>query len=353
MKLHKDKTAFKVLLDDIHEKSGIREDVLEKDYYVTLVLKELSIKQQNGLKAYFKGGTALYKALKTINRFSEDIDLSVDTRDCSRSQSDKRLENATKKYSVLERNREDGKTNKSVIISVYDYDPVTVYDENDALQRFGRLKIEATSFTISEPVESLEIAPMIYNYANSEQKAILESQYGVRPFSIKTISLERAFIDKLFAAEAYTRASKEPHRAFEAAKHIYDLSVMSKLQRIQALFDDDELMTRLLDIRMEEEAGRLDGIPEVTPQQFSFFSDITDNNDVMIAYDTMQNQYVLTAADRIPYNDALNAINIIFEELQKCHAWTHYEISKELQLKIARKRQEQLTPKKSNPGRSR
>lgn len=30
-----------------------------------------------GLPAYFKGGTALYKALKTTNRFSEDIDFSV------------------------------------------------------------------------------------------------------------------------------------------------------------------------------------------------------------------------------------------------------------------------------------
>lgn len=353
MKLHMDKTSFKVLLDDIYEKSGVREDVLEKDYYVTLLLKELSIKQQNGLPAYFKGGTALYKALKTINRFSEDIDLSVDTRGCSRSQSDKRLENATKKYSVLERNREDGKTNKSVIISVYDYEPVTVYDENDALQRFGRLKIEAASFTISEPVEILEIAPMIYTYATTEQKAILETQYDVRPFSIKTISLERAFIDKLFAAEAYTRASKEPHRAFEAAKHIYDLAVMSKLPRIEALFDNDELMTRLLDIRMEEEAGRLDGIPEVTPQQFSFFLDIADNHEVMKAYETMQNQYVLTASDRIPYNTAISSINRIFGELQNCHAWTHYEISKELRLKITRKKQEQLSTKKNNLGRSR
>lgn len=223
MKLHLDKAAFRVLLDSIHTQSGIREDVLEKDYYVTLVLMELSVKQQEGLPAYFKGGTALYKALKMINRFSEDIDLSVDTRECSRSQSDKRLANATKKYFILPRNREEGKTNRSEIIAVYDYEPVTVYDENDALQRFGRLKIEATSFTISEPVESMEIAPMLYNYANDKQKDILESKYDVKPFSIKTISLERAFIDKLFAAEAYTRASKEPHRAFEAAKHIYDL----------------------------------------------------------------------------------------------------------------------------------
>ena len=74
MKLHTDVDAFKVLLQALHEQSGIRTDVLEKDYYVVLILKELAAKQQAGLPAYFKGGTALYKALKTTNRFSEDID---------------------------------------------------------------------------------------------------------------------------------------------------------------------------------------------------------------------------------------------------------------------------------------
>ena len=94
MNLHSSKDAFKVLLDDIHTRTGYRLDVLEKDYYVVLMLEELADKQSSGLQAYFKGGTALYKALKTTNRFSEDIDLSVDTRDCSRSQNDKRLEQA-------------------------------------------------------------------------------------------------------------------------------------------------------------------------------------------------------------------------------------------------------------------
>ena len=86
MKLHQDKNAFRVLLEHIHERTGYRTDVLEKDYYVVLMLRELAEKQKDGLQAYFKGGTALYKALKTTNRFSEDIDLSVDTRGCSRSQ---------------------------------------------------------------------------------------------------------------------------------------------------------------------------------------------------------------------------------------------------------------------------
>ena len=73
MKLHHDIQALQVLIEDIHQKTGYRTDVLEKDYYVVLILSELSEKQKNGLPAYFKGGTALYKALKSTRRFSEDI----------------------------------------------------------------------------------------------------------------------------------------------------------------------------------------------------------------------------------------------------------------------------------------
>ena len=103
MRLHEDKEAFQVLLTAIHESTGYRMDVLEKDYYVVLILEELAKMQQDGLPAYFKGGTALYKALKTTRRFSEDIDLSVDTRECSRTQNDKRLERSAKKYASLQR----------------------------------------------------------------------------------------------------------------------------------------------------------------------------------------------------------------------------------------------------------
>ena len=36
MKLHLDKDAFGVLLEDIHSRTGYRTDVLEKDYYVVM-----------------------------------------------------------------------------------------------------------------------------------------------------------------------------------------------------------------------------------------------------------------------------------------------------------------------------
>lgn len=326
MKLHLDKDAFRVLIETIHEKTGYSADVLEKDYYVVLMLEELAAKQAEGLPAFFKGGTALYKALKSTNRFSEDIDLSVDTRNCSRTQNDKRLEQATKKYTSLIRDPAAGRTNRSEIIAVYTYEPITSYDANDALQRFGKLKIEATSFTISEPVESLEISAMLYDLATDEQKHILTTQYDVKPFSIQTISLERIFIDKLFAAEAYMRKSSDPHRAFEAAKHIYDLAVISDHEKITALFLNEDQMKRLLDIRITEERERLDGIPSVMPSEFPFFTAAENNREVRKAYEVMQNQYVLRDCDRIDFENALSALANIEKKLKSNPAWNNYQI---------------------------
>ena len=54
MKLHLDRDAFGVLLEDIHSRTGYRTDVLEKDYYVVLILSELAEMQKDGLPAYFK-----------------------------------------------------------------------------------------------------------------------------------------------------------------------------------------------------------------------------------------------------------------------------------------------------------
>lgn len=321
MKLHEDINAFRVLINDIHDRTGYRLDVLEKDYYVVLMLEELAEKQKEGLPAYFKGGTALYKALHTTNRFSEDIDLSVDTSDCSRSQNDRRLEKATKKYTSLNRDAGQGITNRSEVIAVYSYEPITDYDREDALQRFGKLKIEATSFTISEPVTSMKVAAMIYELATAEQKKILENEYDVKPFQIQTITLERIFVDKLFAVEAYVRKAERKNRAFEAAKHFYDLAVMGKLPRIVKLISNEHPLDKILDIRIKEEMHRLDGVPGLTPEKFTFFDDIKDNKLIISAYEIMQRQYVLRECDRISYEDALKTLETIRQALKKNIAW--------------------------------
>lgn len=323
MILHKDTDSFKVLIDILSNETGYRKDVLEKDYYVVLLLKELSIMQENGLPAYFKGGTALYKALKTTNRFSEDIDLSVDTRNCTRSKADRLLEKATKKYTSLQRDINKGHTNRSEVITVYNYNPITIIDKNDALQRFGNIKIEATSFTISEPVEPMEVTPILYELASDDFKIKLKELYQITPFNIKTITLERIFIDKLFAAEAYIRKAREKNKAFEAAKHIYDLTILRNNPKILNLINDENNLRTLLKIRLEEELQRLDGIPNILPKDFLFLKKQTNKNLVNEAYNIMQNQYVLLEKDKIDFQKAEKAIIEIEESLKTKSIWNN------------------------------
>ena len=55
------------------QKLEVSEDIVEKDYYVTLILKKLSSIEY---PIVFKGGTSLSKAFHVIDRFSEDIDIT-------------------------------------------------------------------------------------------------------------------------------------------------------------------------------------------------------------------------------------------------------------------------------------
>ncbi len=325
MRLHENIPVFRQVIDRISSISGLRKDVIEKDYYVVLMLRELAGKQDK-LPAFFKGGTALYKALKATNRFSEDIDLSVDVRHCSsRTQCDKYLDLAAKKYSSLKRIEGQGFSHRSEVVTFFGYNPIVDVDVNDELQRFGKLKIEATSFTISEPVELLEIAPLVYDYSNSEEQKFLEKEFDVIPFKIQTITMERIFIDKLFAAESYVRRADQDNRAFEAAKHIYDLAVIWNHPRIQTFLQNEIEMKLLLDIRVEEEKNRKDGIPGMMPKDFNFFFTAARNPDVRKKYAIMQNQYVLLKNDRIDFDVAMEVLLKLQTELMNNRAWRLYD----------------------------
>ena len=299
MKLHRDKYSFLNIIGLIHSVTGIREDILEKDYYVTLLLKELSEKQET-LPAYFKGGTALYKAQKSIRRFSEDIDLTICIDNCSGSQAKKRLETATKKYISLPRTsrKELEDDRKGSITAVYDYMPLVTVDTDDPLQRFGYVKVEGTSFTVSEPFSTLEIEPVIYTYATEEQRYIMREQFGVMPFPIKTIRLERIFADKIFAAEFYY----ERGMYFDVAKHIYDVSVMLDLQPIQDMLGNTGLFLEMSEYKRLEETRRTGSdLADRKFPDFKIFYDISDNTALKDAYQNMQKNYVFSEKDLLTF----------------------------------------------------
>ena len=295
MNLHQDKDAFEALLSDVSRRTGIRSDIIEKDYYLTLLLWELSEKQES-LPAYFKGGTALYKSIGRMKRFSEDIDLTVAVHDCSKSQGKKRLETSANGYHTLSRTTDKARESnqRGSITSVYEYVPVTAVDSADSLQRFGYVKVEATSFTISEPVEALEVSPLLYSEATGEQRQILESAYGVKPFSVQTIKLERIFADKILAAEFYYQR----RMLFDTAKHLYDLSIMMEQERIRTLLSAPEELTAMLAYKRKEERERIGSdLSEKPFSEFTLFDAVGTDDELAAAFSKMQKIYVFSQRD--------------------------------------------------------
>ena len=77
--LHED-SEFEPLIRIVADKRRLSEGIVEKDYWVTHSLWSL---KETGLAIYFKGGTSLSKGFGLIQRFSEDVDLTIDRGDRS------------------------------------------------------------------------------------------------------------------------------------------------------------------------------------------------------------------------------------------------------------------------------
>ena len=308
MKLHLNKKLFRDIIDTLNTRTGIAIDIIEKDYYVCILLKELS-KRQNELKAYFKGGTAIYKILNTMNRFSEDIDLTVKVlTEESNTRNKKRLKQSALGYNIegLELIKEECIDNKGSITGMYRYN--SVYSDSEILlQRAGKIQVEATSFTVSEPTEKYYIESLIYKLANNSEKKILEEQFDVSKIEIEIIKLERMFIDKIFAAEFYYIRDMY----MDTAKHIYDISILFYNEKIQNLLNNDEELNKLIKYKRQEEKERIGGIDENTQIKNFNYLKLNFSYSLIKEFENMQNKYVLN--DK--YKVSIDEVKYILKQL--------------------------------------
>lgn len=76
MELHLNNLEFEELIELTSQKINIPSSAVRKDYFITIILKKLSDSDFID-RVVFKGGTSLSKCYpKSIERFSEDIDLT-------------------------------------------------------------------------------------------------------------------------------------------------------------------------------------------------------------------------------------------------------------------------------------
>lgn len=309
MNLHLNKELFREFIDNLNARTGIDSDIIEKDYYVCAILKDLS-KKQDELHAYFKGGTAIYKILDTMNRFSEDIDLTVKILpEQSNTKNKNRLKESALGYKIsgLELSKDECIDNKGSVTGIYRYN--SIYDINkDPLHRAGIIQVEATSFTVSEPYQKYTIEPLIYKLSNENEKNILETQFEISKFDINIIKLERMFIDKIFAAEFYY--IRKMYK--DVSKHLYDISVLSQNENIEKLLKNKNEMEKLISYKRQEEKIRIGGIDSNTKiKDFNYFK-LDFNDELIQEFNNMQYKYVLDDKYKITMDYTKNVILEIY-----------------------------------------
>lgn len=308
------KELLKEIILNVNSRTGIRNDILEKDYYVCLFLMALASKQ-NSLQAYFKGGTAVYKILNHMNRFSEDIDLTVRVNDTeSNNKNRTRLKKSALSYKIagLELISDETIDKKGSVTSFYKYD--SLFSLNELFKK-GKIQIESTSFTVSEPTKIYVIEPLIYKYALDEEKKALKEKYGISEFEIEIIKLERIFIDKIFAAEFYY----ERKMYEDVSKHLYDITIMMDNEGIKKLLNDKLELNKLIGYKRKEEEMRIGGISgDKKIINFNYMK-LDFDDDLVKAFNKMQSIYVLDDASKITIEDVKESLKYlmnIFKILQ-------------------------------------
>lgn len=309
MKLHEDKELFGEFLREIYNRTGIDLDILEKDYYVCMVLKEIALKQSE-MNVYFKGGTAVYKILPTMNRFSEDIDLTYKPEDSiSKNQNRKRLESTATEYNIKGLKNINSIKSKDSVTAFYEYE--SAFNEPAVpLQRNGKIQIESTAFTISEPTNEYTVEPLILKLANENERKILNEKYDIKEIKIKTITLERMFIDKIFAAEFYyIRGNKN----VDFAKHVFDICTLLDNKDISSFLKDKKRISKVVLYKRLEERNRIGGVDEnLKIKDFKYLNEELSKERIE-AINILQDKYVLKEEYKFKVDEIKNKLKILKE----------------------------------------
>ncbi|MEM6272877.1 MAG: nucleotidyl transferase AbiEii/AbiGii toxin family protein [Bacteroidota bacterium] len=249
MKLHTHPALFRQAIRFTSDRKEIPEIYIEKDYWVTYALKQIFSDPEIASYTVFKGGTALSKCYKMIERFSEDIDLVVLKRDGERNAArDRKVKSISKLMETsLPEISIDGLTRKRGQIrkTAHQY-------EKSFRGDFGQVRdviiVEATWFGHSEPWQEIEIASYIYEEQRTLDQVSTLNGFEMEPFRIKVLDPKRTLCEKIMSLVRFSYQANPILDLKNKIRHTYDLYQMLQRQEILNFFTSqkfDEMMVRV------------------------------------------------------------------------------------------------------------
>ena len=292
--LHENREEFTNAVNLASEYFHVMPIVVEKDYYVTMILRELS---QRLDYVVFKGGTSLSKCHKAIQRFSEDIDLTIDSK-LSQGQMKKLKEgikNVAEKLGLSIPNIDATRSRRSYNRYILEYQSV-IPNSDDAVQT--AVLLETSFVEVSFPTVVLPVHSYIGDMMTKEAPDELENFY-LEPFEMKVQGIDRTLVDKVFAICDYYMQN----RVKKHSRHIYDIY---KLIQIVPLTDEfKELVKEVRSVRAKTNICP-SAKPEVNVPEILNF--LVENK---IYKEDYENITVRILEEDVSYDEAIEAVRKI------------------------------------------
>ena len=220
---------------------GLRESVIEKDYYVTEALRLIE-KVASG-KVIFKGGTSLSKGWNLIHRFSEDIDIFLDPAAFHPPIGKNAIDRELKKL------REAVATHPALTFVNRESQTIGGFGRNDRFeytQKFAgtgdirnRVFVEAGTASGREPTEIVRLQSYVGQFFEQTGLSLGAEDEGA--FEMRLLHFRRTFVEKMFAIHGKVEALKQEGRAIGGyARHYYDLYCLAERPEVWAMLNSDE-----------------------------------------------------------------------------------------------------------------
>ena len=227
---------WKEIIETVARELGRSEQMVEKDTIQSMLLFELA---KSDLPFVFNGGTSLSKAYNLIDRFSEDIDLSMNRRPTQ-------SERVKSKELIIEIAENLGLvlSNPAEIKSRYDYNKyVFKYDSLFAVIPL-EIIIETSYYQSVYPVDKHVVGSFVGKFC-LDRNIILPVPFEAAEVMMNVQSIERTFVDKVFAVCDY----KIQNMQDRDSRHLYDICKL--LREVELNEELDKLIDMVRDDRMQ------------------------------------------------------------------------------------------------------
>ncbi|UOY06148.1 nucleotidyl transferase AbiEii/AbiGii toxin family protein [Muricauda sp. SCSIO 64092] len=252
MKLHENEQLFRQAVRVTAERMGILDIYIEKDYWVCYALK-LIFESEIEDEVIFKGGTALSKCYKYIERFSEDIDLVVLRRDSETgNQLKSKLRKITKSITApFEEVDIDGITNKMGMIRKIPYNYPKIF-KGDFGQVRDNIIVEATWLGHFEPYSKKFLSTYIYDMMNANNQMTLAEEYSLLPIELLVLDSRRTLCEKIMSLVRFSNTENPIANLNAKIRHVYDIHQLLKDKTVQAFFTSEAFDVMLLKVAHDD-----------------------------------------------------------------------------------------------------